>query len=51
MFGRRWTAGDLVGVWQGEAVHLSTHTLLVEGGLQESGVAVKLHQVEDLRTG
>ena len=50
VFWGRWTAGDLVGVRQGSAVHLSTHALLVKGGLEEAWVTVKLHQVEDLRT-
>lgn len=48
MFGGRGTAGDLVRIRQGSAVHLGAHALLVEGGLEESRVAVKLHQVEDL---
>lgn len=48
MFGGRRTAGDLVGVWQGSAIYLSTDTLLVKGGLEEPRVAVKFHQVEDL---
>lgn len=48
MFRGRWTAWNLVGVRQRSAIHLSTHTLLVKGGLEESRVTVKLHQVEDL---
>lgn len=48
VFRGRWTAGNLVGVRQRSAIHLSTHTLLVKGGLEESRVTVKLHQVEDL---
>lgn len=42
-------AGDLVRVWQGSAIQLGVHALLVQGGLEEPGVAVKLHQVENLR--
>lgn len=49
VFRRRRTAGDLVGVWQGSAIYLSTNTLFVKGGLEESRVTVKLHQVEDLQ--
>lgn len=41
-------AGDLVRVWQGSAIQLGVHALLVQGGLEEPGVAVKLHQVENL---
>lgn len=51
MFGWRGTAGDLVGIRQGEATHLGTHALFVKGRLEEAGVAVKLHQVEDLQMG
>lgn len=41
-------AGDLVRVWQGSAVQLGLHALLVEGGFKKPGVTVKLHQVENL---
>ena len=42
-------AGDLVRVGQRAALHLSQHTLLVQRGLEEPGVAVELHQVKDLQ--
>lgn len=41
--------GNLVGVRQGPSLHLSQHALLVQQRLEEAGVAVKLHQVVDLR--
>lgn len=50
VFRGRRTAGNLVGVRQGSAIHLSAHAFLVKGGLEESWIAVKLHQVEDLWT-
>lgn len=40
---------NLVGVRQGPSLHLSQHALLVQQRLEEAGVAVKLHQVVDLR--
>lgn len=49
MFGGRGAARDLEGLRQRLTFHLSTQTLLVEGGLEEARVAVELHQVEDLR--
>ena len=42
-------AGDLVRVGQRAALHLGQHALLVQRGLEEPGVAVELHQVEDLQ--
>lgn len=42
-------AGNVVGVWQGPALHLGQHALLVQERLEETCVAVKLHQVIDLR--
>ncbi len=35
VFRGRRTAGNLVGVRQGSAIHLSAHALLVKGGLEE----------------
>ena len=51
VLGRGGAAGDLVGVWQRAALHLRQHTLLVQSGLEEAGVAVELHQVKDLQGG
>lgn len=48
VFGGCGAAGDLVGVWQGLTILFSAQTLQVEGGLQETRVAVELHQVKDL---
>ena len=48
MLGGSRTAGDLVGVRQGAALHLRQHALLVQGRLEEARVAVELHQVKDL---
>lgn len=42
-------AGDVVRVRQRSTLHLSQHALLVQQRLEEACVAVKLHQVEDLR--
>lgn len=50
MFGRG-TAGDVVRVWKRTALHLSQHTLLIQEGLQEACITVKLHQVKDLQMG
>lgn len=44
-------AGDMVGVRQGLTIHFRTYALLVKGRLEESWVAIKLHQVEDLGRG
>ncbi len=48
VFGSR-AAGDVVGVRQRPPLHLCQHTLPVQQRLQESCVAVELHQVEDLK--
>lgn len=48
VFGGR-TAGDVVRVGQGPALHFCQHTLLVQQRLEEACVAVKLHEVEDLK--
>lgn len=40
---------NLVGIRQRPTLHLSQHALLVQQRLEEAGVAVKLHQVVDLR--
>lgn len=37
------TAGDVVRVRQGPALHFCQHTLLVQQRLEEARVAVKLH--------
>lgn len=50
MFGWSGTTGNLIRVRQRLSVHFSAHALLVKGGLEEPGIAVKLHQVEDLET-
>lgn len=47
MFGGGAT-GNVVGVWQGPALHLSQHALLVQERFEKARVAVKLHQVIDL---
>lgn len=44
-------AGNVVGVRQGPALHLSQHTLLEQQGLEEACVAVEFHQVIDLKGG
>lgn len=41
--------GDVVRVRQGPPLHLRQHALLVQQRLEEPCVAVKLHQVEDLK--
>lgn len=41
--------GNVEGVRQGPALHLSQHARLVEERLEEARVAVELHQVIDLR--
>lgn len=41
--------GNVVRVRQRPPLHLSKHTLLVQQGLKEPCVAVKLHQVIDLK--
>lgn len=47
MLGGR-AAGHLLWVGQGAALHLRQDALLVQLGLQEARVAVKLHQIENL---
>lgn len=44
-----WAAGHLLRVGQGAALHLGQDALLVQLGLQEARVAIKLHQVENLQ--
>lgn len=48
MLGDR-AAGDLLRVGERAAFHLGQDALLVQLGLEKAGVAVELHQVEDLR--
>lgn len=50
VFGRRRAAGNLVRIWKWLTVRLSLQTLQVQRGLEEPGVAVELHKVEDLQT-
>lgn len=47
MFGRG-AAGDLVGVWKRTPLNFCKHTFLIQVGLEEACVTVKLHQVKDL---
>lgn len=42
-------AGDVIRIGERPALHLRHHALLVQQGLQEAGVAVELHQVENLK--
>lgn len=45
-----WAAGDLLGVREGASFHLCQDAFLVELGFQKAGIAIKLHQVENLRS-
>lgn len=45
-----WAAGDLLGVREGASFHLCQDAFLVQLGFQKAGIAIKLHQVENLRS-
>lgn len=39
---------ELAELWQRSTLHISQHAILIELWANESGVAVKLHQLKDL---
>lgn len=45
-----WAAGDLLGVREGASFHLCQDAFLVQLGFQKASIAIKLHQVENLRS-